>query len=252
MQPRGTRRGVRGPIERPPRPSTAHVPVAWAEKGILTSGCPSFFCEACGALRTLAVRRRSRGAHDSPTILLAARLRSLPPPLQAAQSPTRPIELADYYRVEAINGTALSPDGRTVAFVRTFIVEAENRRHSEIWTVPADGSAPPRRLTNPALRPPRRRAGAPTAGCWPSRSRRAAVEPGGPVTDAVWFLRMDAPGGEAFRIPGVDGTPIFSPDNRWIAFTKAGAAGDAALRAGPRRRSRRPPTSASRAASTTG
>mgnify|MGYP003419210929 CR=1 FL=1 len=46
------------------------------------------------------------------------------------------------------------------------------------------------------------------------------MEPGGPVTDSVWFLRMDAPGGEAFRIPGVDGTPIFSPDSRWIAFTK--------------------------------
>ena len=47
------------------------------------------------------------------------------------------------------------------------------------------------------------------------------MEPGGPVSDAVWFLRMDGPGGEAFRIPGVDGTPIFSPDNKWIAFTKA-------------------------------
>ena len=31
---------------------------------------------------------------------------------------------------------------------------------------------------------------------------------------------MDAAGGEAFRIPGVDGAPIFSPDNKWIAFTK--------------------------------
>jgi Tol biopolymer transport system component len=68
-----------------------------------------------------------------------------------AQTAPRPVELADYYRLEAINGTAISPDGRTVAFVRTFIVEAENRRHSEIWTVPADGSAPPRRLTNPAF-----------------------------------------------------------------------------------------------------
>lgn len=68
-----------------------------------------------------------------------------------AQTPARPVALADYYQVETVNGTALSPDGRTVAFVRTVIVEPENRRHSEIWTVPADGSAPPRRLTSPAF-----------------------------------------------------------------------------------------------------
>lgn len=137
-----------------------------------------------------------------------------------AQSPARPVELADYYRVETLNGTALSPDGRTVAFVRTFIVESENRRHSEIWTVPADGSAPPRRLTNPAFSSSAPR-WSPDGALLAFTSRRPIAAPGGPTTESVWFLRMDQPGGEAFQIPGVGGTPLFSPDNKWIAFTKA-------------------------------
>lgn len=136
-----------------------------------------------------------------------------------AQPDRRPVELADYYKLESIGGTALSPDGKTVAFVRTFIVESENRRHSEIWTVPADGSAEPRRLTNPAFSSNAPR-WSPDGRLLTFASRRPVNEPSGPVSESVWFLRMDAPGGEAFRIPGVEGTPVFSPDSAWIAFTK--------------------------------
>jgi dipeptidyl aminopeptidase/acylaminoacyl peptidase len=135
----------------------------------------------------------------------------------AAQS--RPLQLTDYYRIEAVNGTAISPDGRTVAFVRTVIVERENRRHSEIWTVPADGSAPPRRLTNPAFSSSAPR-WSPDGRLLAFSSRRRVVTAEGPQEESIWFLRMDG-GGEAFQIPGVEGTPIFSPDNKWIAFTKA-------------------------------
>ena len=137
-----------------------------------------------------------------------------------AQVPARAVELADYYRVEAVSGTALSPDGRTVAFVRTVIVEPENRRHSEIWAVPADGSAPPRRLTSPAFSSTAPR-WSPDGRLLAFTSRRPVTEASGPTYESLWFMRMDAPGGEAFRIPGVDGTPVFSPDTKWIAFTKA-------------------------------
>jgi len=137
-----------------------------------------------------------------------------------AQPAGRPVELADYYKVEAVNGTALSPDGRTVAFVRTVIVETENRRHSEIWTVPADGSAAPRRLTSPAFSSTGPR-WSPDGRLLAFTSRRPVNDAGGPTTESVWFLRMDQPGGEAFQIAGVGGTPIFSPDNKWMAFTKA-------------------------------
>jgi dipeptidyl aminopeptidase/acylaminoacyl peptidase len=138
----------------------------------------------------------------------------------SAQTAPRPVELADYYRIESVGGAAISPDGRTVAFVRTFVIESENRRHSEVWTVASDGASPPRRLTSPSFSSSAPR-WSPDGRLLAFSSRRRVNEPSGQDDESIWFLRMDEPGGEAFAIPGVEGTPIFSPDNQWIAFTRS-------------------------------
>ncbi len=68
------------------------------------------------------------------------------------------------------------------------------------------------------------------ANCWPFApygALRAGAEGRGgrgrgaqPAKATSGFCAWIAPAGEAFQIPGVGGAPIFSPDNRWIAFLK--------------------------------
>src|SRR3954462_12865249 len=53
----------------------------------------------------------------------------------------------DYFSFETVADPHFSPDGSTVAFVTTRIDQKQNRRRSEIWSVPADGSREPTALT---------------------------------------------------------------------------------------------------------
>jgi dipeptidyl aminopeptidase/acylaminoacyl peptidase len=146
--------------------------------------------------------------HRSALFLLLSVLISRP-------APARSLQLEDYYRIESASATAISPDGRWVVFVRNSIIEAENQRHTEIWMSPSDGSTPPVRLSSPAFNASAPQ-WSPDGKLLAFRSTRTA--PG--IDGDIWFLRMDQAGGEAFQIPGVGGAPIFSSDNRWIAFTK--------------------------------
>ena len=117
----------------------------------------------------------------------------------SAESAARQLTLEDYYRIVTVQAPVIPPAGTWVAFVRTVIVEAENRRHSEIWTVPADGRRRPR-LTSPpfvvgaALEPRRAPAGL--------HSRRPVAERVGTVERIVWFLRMDGPAARPSGSPG--------------------------------------------------
>ena len=135
-----------------------------------------------------------------------------------AATARRSLELEDYYRLKSVGSPALSPDGSRVAYVVTTVLEDENRRHSEIWLANADGSGEPFRLTSPSYS-----ASGPrwspdgTLLVFSSSRPGPAGGPGG----GSWFLRMDRPSGEAFQIEGLRGSPIFSPDGSWIAFTMA-------------------------------
>ena len=56
----------------------------------------------------------------------------------------------DWYRVTTVSTPAVSPDGKQIAFTVTTVVAAENKRHSEVWLVPAAGGEPTR-MTSPGV-----------------------------------------------------------------------------------------------------
>src|SRR5258708_5391335 len=139
--------------------------------------------------------------------------------LLAARADARPLVVEDYYHVVSVQAPSMSPDGRWVAFIRTSIVEAENRKQSELWIVAADGSAPARRVSDPALNASGPR-WSPDGTLLAFSGRRRGAAASDDASGSIWFLRADRIEEAPMQIRGVEGAPIFSPDNKWIAFTK--------------------------------
>jgi dipeptidyl aminopeptidase/acylaminoacyl peptidase len=122
----------------------------------------------------------------------------------------------DLFKFTWIADPQLSPDGSTVAFVRVTVNEKDNRYESALYTVPANGSGSPRRLTS-GIRD--------TSPRWAPDGQRlvfvraaeknAKTEPG-----QLYLLNMS--GGEARPITDVPrgaSAPVWSPDGRTIAFS---------------------------------
>jgi len=70
-------------------------------------------------------------------------------PLVAQQSPARhTIPHEDVFLMKRVGSPVLSPDGRSIVVSVTEPSDTEGEQVSDLWIVPADGSAEPRRLTN--------------------------------------------------------------------------------------------------------
>ncbi|MFI5231164.1 MAG: TolB family protein, partial [Gemmatimonadales bacterium] len=142
---------------------------------------------------------------------------------QAAPGAPRAFQPNDWHRVTQLAGAAMSPDGKRIAFTVTTVVEAENKRHSEIWMVSSAGGAPVR-WTSPGFESSNPRWSADGTLLYFSSDR-----PGG--RGQTWALRIDEPGGEAFQ---PDSIPVVGsePKDKSFSVYMAGEDGVAGGRGG--------------------
>jgi dipeptidyl aminopeptidase/acylaminoacyl peptidase len=127
----------------------------------------------------------------------------------------RPITHEDVWLMKRVGAPVLSPDGRLVVVPVTEPAYDDAAKTSDLWLVPADGSAPPRKLTQST--------GAEAGAAWSPDSRRIAFSAKREGQDEAQIYVLDlAAGGEAERVTNVStgaGRPLWRPDGEAILFT---------------------------------
>ncbi|MGE3273659.1 MAG: prolyl oligopeptidase family serine peptidase [Vicinamibacterales bacterium] len=156
-------------------------------------------------------KRWTRGAAGAALVVMALGTAG------AAQD-KRVITETDLLDFQWIADPQVTPDGSQVAFVKVVVNKADDGYETSLWTVPADGSTPPRRLTS-GTRDSQPR--------WSPDGQHLAfvraIERDGKTQPAQVFV-LDLDGGEARPVtdlPRGASQPAWSPDGARIAFSSS-------------------------------
>lgn len=132
----------------------------------------------------------------------------------------RPMTLNDLLAAVRVSEPQLSPDGTSVAYVRTTTDVTTGKRNADIWVVPADGSAAPKLLIGGDKTE--------TSPRWAPDGRHLAFMSSRDGEMQVYLA--DADGGNVRQVTkiaaGVQPPMVFSPDSTTIAFVSDVKIGD--------------------------
>jgi len=134
--------------------------------------------------------------------------------ISAGAQTKKPISHEAMWRMPRVGAPAVSPDGRFVVFSVIEPAYDTKDQVSDLWLVPVDGSAAPRRLTSTK---------APEGSvAWSADSRRLAFVSKREGDDQNQVYVLDLDGGEARRLTNVStgaDVPQWRPDGQAILFT---------------------------------
>jgi len=138
----------------------------------------------------------------------------------------QPLTHEALYLMKRVGSPAPSPDGKWVVFSVTEPSYDEKEQVADLWIVPADGSAKPRRLTFSKA--------SESDVAWAPDSRRIAFSTKRDGDEANQIYILDLNGGDAQRVTSLSTgarNPQYRPDGKAILFTSVvypGAADDEA------------------------
>ena len=132
----------------------------------------------------------------------------------ALAAPKRPVTHEDIWLMKRTGEPVVSPDGRSIVFTLTEPDYDAAKQWTDLWLVPADGSAPARRITHTK--------GAENGVAWsPDGSRLAfSAKREGDEAPQIYILPLTA-GGEAERVTSAPlgaSNPQWRPDGKAILF----------------------------------
>ncbi|HZN12348.1 MAG TPA: S9 family peptidase, partial [Blastocatellia bacterium] len=139
----------------------------------------------------------------------------------------RPVTHEDIWLMKRVGAPAPSPDGKWVVFALVEPAYDEKDQSSDLWVVPADGGAKPRRLTFSK--------GGEGGAVWSPDGRRLAFSARREGDEVAQIYVIDvAGGGEAVRVTSLSTgarSPQWRPDGQALLFVSTvypGAADDEA------------------------
>src|SRR5574341_1278174 len=126
----------------------------------------------------------------------------------------RPITVDDLFKIKLLGDPQVSPDGKTIAFVRTETDFEKDKYHSHIWLVPSEGKKPPTQFTFGA--------GRDRAPRWSPDGKWIAFLSNRDDEKKEHLYLISLRGGEALRLTQDAPKPspaVWSPDGTRLAYT---------------------------------